>query len=151
MSVNIKRMLEILSPYKNKIIAGDFSWIAKNGPKLSYCISDILQLFTFAEVEPFASTNLRVQARFISLIKGEVACHYANLAEADGRNVTLKFAESVGLEMYEVNDPSLNKLVPHLILFIHPGSLVDALNLPHIQILLGHPSSATKKLRRLRS
>lgn len=151
MNINIKKMLEILSPYKNKIIAGDFSWIVEDGPTLSRYIADILQLLTSAGVEPVTSTPSRVQARFISLIKGQTICQYANLAEADDRNVTLKFAESVGLEMYEVNDPSLNKLIPHLILFIRPGSLVDALNLPHIQILLGHPSSATKKLRRLRS
>lgn len=137
MNINTKKMLEILSPYKNKITAGDFSWIVEDGPTLSRYIADILQLLTSAGVEPVTSTPSRVQARFISLIKGQTICHYANLAEADDRSVILKFAESVGLEMYEVDDPSLTKLVPHLVLFTRPGGLRDALDLPHIQTLLG--------------
>lgn len=147
---NSEKILELLAPHKNKIAANDFTWMSEGGPRITRYLTDLINLFTQVGIEPFTSTSTRNVTRLLSLIRGVISAQMeSDNLQAGDREQVVRFAQAVGLEVYEVNDPQLNAICSNLLLLVRPERLQEALNLPHIQTWLGHPAQATKKLTRI--
>lgn len=145
-------VLKILAPYKDKIARNDFTWMSEDGPRLTKYLTDLILLFTQAGIEPFVSIPTKQLTRLLSLIRGVTAVHTESYIQAaEDREQLIRFAQVVGLEVYKIDDPHLNTICSHFLLFVRPGQLREVLSLPHIQTLLGHPKEAVKKLIRIQA
>lgn len=146
---NNEKILELLAPYKDKIARNDFTWMSEDGPKLTRYLTDLILLLTQAGVEPFVSTPTKLVTRLLSLIRGVATVRY--IPDAEDREQLIRFAQAVGLEVYKIDDPQLNTICSHFLLFVRPRQLREVLDIPHIQTLLGHPNEAVKKLVRIQT
>lgn len=132
-SDRMTKIIEIISPYKNLIQRGDFTWLTEEASQYRKRVAseDLCKLFTEAQIPLFADTPIDDQ-KPLALTAQDLVPGFKRWY-TDPPVEMIRFAKAIGLEVYKADHSKLRvERSADLYTFVHPGRLLDVIRLTNL-------------------